>query len=84
MSWQDAATDGSGSARAGDPVPAEWHETARPFRDDIPIGMLLKEAAAIHGAEPALIVGSPAEPRTFWTYAQLAAQARRIAAVLRL
>lgn len=72
------------SVRAGDPVPAEWNETARPFRDGIPIGVLLAEAASCHGAEPALIVGPPGEPQVFWTYAQLAAEARRIASVLRL
>jgi len=72
------------SVRVGDPVPAEWNQTTRPFRDGIPIGVLLEDAASRHGAEPALIVGPPGKPRVFWTYAQLAAEARRIAAVLRL
>ncbi len=73
----------STTAGGEDPPPAEWNQTQRPFRDDIPIGVLLAEAAEAHGREPAVIVGPPGQPRVLWTYAELAAEARRIAALLR-
>jgi amino acid adenylation domain-containing protein len=62
---------------------AEWNQTQRPFRDDIPIGVLLAEAAQEHAGQPAVIIGPPGQPRVLWTYAELAAEARRIAVLLR-
>ena len=71
------------TAGDGDAPPAEWNQTQRPFRDDIPVGVLLTEAAEAHASQPAVIVGPPGQPRVLWTYAELAAEARRIAALLR-
>jgi amino acid adenylation domain-containing protein len=71
------------TAGGGNAPPAEWNQTQRPFRDDIPVGVLLTEAAEAHAGQPAVIIGPPGQPRVLWTYAELAAEARRIAALLR-
>ncbi|MEO7262894.1 MAG: AMP-binding protein, partial [Jatrophihabitantaceae bacterium] len=62
--------------------PAEWNHTARPFRDDVGIGALLLKAAQAYADEPAIVVGAPGAAAELWTYAQLYAEARRLAGLL--
>src|ERR1035437_2131876 len=66
----------STTAGGGDAPPAEWNQTQRPFRDDIPIGVLLTEAAEAHAGQPAVIIGTTGQTRVLWTYAELATEAR--------
>lgn len=70
-------------AAAGPLPPDDWNATGAPFRDDIPIGTMLLEAAARYAAEPALITGPPGHPVVFLSYAGLYAEARRLAQLLR-
>ena len=63
--------------------PEDWYATDVPFRDDIAIGTLLLEAAEKYASEPALIIGPPGCPHVFLDYAGLAAEARRVAQLLR-
>ncbi|MEU5084666.1 MULTISPECIES: amino acid adenylation domain-containing protein [Streptomyces] len=59
--------------------PAEWFDTARPWRRDVVVPELLAEAARRHGARPALVTAQG----TAYTHAELFTASGRTAGLLR-